>query len=328
MVRDGDAADRDNDFRHRNRHPDAGNVPQDYDGDDVDPDNGPEDVLPCYSYQPNGTADMNLNPTLVKNIRQHDYFKGLSDFRTFTSVIDEIYERCTSVLFWMSGTRRQVSQGLQDRGVSAGGVPSTTVILLYKLYTLRLTRKQIKTMLNHPDTPYIRALAVLYLRHVCDPKELWGWLQPYVTDPEPIDTLGDGQTTPFGRFVCRTLTEPEHVERDVRFPRLPVLVHRDVTAKLAERGLARPPEQAGADRDRGRDDRDRDRGWGGDRRHWGGDGGSSSYGGGGSSSHQRERDDGGGKRRALDGGARPDGGAGPVPEKRKCEYCKRKSCIC
>ena len=153
MVRDGDAADRDNDFRHRNRHPDAGNVPQDYDGDDVDPDNGPEDVLPCYSYQPNGTADMNLNPTLVKNIRQHDHFKGLSDFRTFTSVIDEIYERCTSVLFWMSGTRRQVSQGLQDRGVSAGGVPSTTVILLYKLYTLRLTRKQIKTMLNHPDTP-------------------------------------------------------------------------------------------------------------------------------------------------------------------------------
>ena len=211
MVRDGDAADRDNDFRHRNRHPDAGNVPQDYDGDDVDPDNGPEDVLPCYSYQPNGTADMNLNPTLVKNIRQHDYFKGLSDFRTFTSVIDEIYERCTSVLFWMSGTRRQVSQGLQDRGVSAGGVPSTTVILLYKLYTLRLTRKQIKTMLNHPDTPCaptpsthtrrdatrargrrapdaacvadIRALAVLYLRHVCDPKELWGWLQARALPP-------------------------------------------------------------------------------------------------------------------------------------------------
>ena len=71
MVRDGDAADRDNDFRHASKHPDAGNGPQDFEDEQTEI----KDILPCYSYQPNGMADMNLNPTLVKNIRTFDYFK-------------------------------------------------------------------------------------------------------------------------------------------------------------------------------------------------------------------------------------------------------------
>jgi pre-mRNA-splicing factor 38B len=37
-------------------------------------------------------------------------------------------------------------------------------------------------MLKHPDSPYIRAVGFLYLRFVCEPKQLWSWLQPYVTD--------------------------------------------------------------------------------------------------------------------------------------------------
>ena len=75
MVRDGDAADRDNDFRNGLRHPNAGNVQQDFnDEDNIETE---ADILPCYSYQPNGTADANLNPALVQNIRTNDYFKGL-----------------------------------------------------------------------------------------------------------------------------------------------------------------------------------------------------------------------------------------------------------
>ena len=157
MVRDGDAADRDNDFRHASKHPDAGNGPQEF----TDEQTEIKDILPCYSYQPNGMADMNLNPTLVKNIRTFDYFKGMSEMKTFKAFLDEVYERCTSLQFWMAGSRRHVSQGLMDRGVSAGGVPATAAVLLYKLHTLRPTRTQIRSMLANPDSVYIRAIGML-----------------------------------------------------------------------------------------------------------------------------------------------------------------------
>ena len=157
---------------------------------------------------------------------------------------------------------------------------------------------------------------------------MWEWLAPHVADAEPLDTLGDGSSTTFGKFVCRTMLEPEHVERDVRFPRLPVLVHRDFTAKLVERGLARAPEGASSGAPAGdRGGHDRGGGSSSSSRAGGGGGGGGYAGGGGGygSSHQRDRDNpGGAKRRALD-----DGGAGASkPERRKCEYCKRCSCIC
>lgn len=47
---------------------------------------------------------------------------------------------------------------LKVRGVGAGGIVSTAFCLLYKLYTLRLTRKQVNGLLQHTDSPYIRAL--------------------------------------------------------------------------------------------------------------------------------------------------------------------------
>jgi len=50
------------------------------------------------------------------------------------------------------------------RGVAAGGIVSTPYCLLYKLFTLKLTRKQLTAMLNHTDSPYIRALGFMYIR--------------------------------------------------------------------------------------------------------------------------------------------------------------------
>ena len=170
---------------------------------------------------------------------------------------------------------------------------------------------------------------MLYLRHACEPRDLWEWLAPHVADAEPLDTLGDGSSTTSGKFVCRTMLEPEHVERDVRFPRLPVLVHRDFTAKLVERGLARAPEGASSGAAAGdRGGHDRGGGSSGSSRGGGGGGGGGGYAGGGGgygSSHQRDRDNPeGAKRRALDSG----GAGASKPERRKCEYCKRCSCIC
>nr|CAD7600488.1 unnamed protein product [Timema genevievae] len=49
------------------------------------------------------------------------------------------------------------------RGVGAGGIVSTAYCLLYKLFTLKLTRKQINGLITHPDSPYIRGLGFMYI---------------------------------------------------------------------------------------------------------------------------------------------------------------------
>lgn len=53
---------------------------------------------------------------------------------------------------------------LQVRGVGTGGIVSTAFCLLYKLFTLKLTRKQVMGLITHTDSPYIRALGFMYIR--------------------------------------------------------------------------------------------------------------------------------------------------------------------
>ena len=55
---------------------------------------------------------------------------------------------------------------LQVRGVGAGGIVSSAYCLLYKLFTLKLTRKQLMGLMTHSDSPYIRGLGFMYIRSV------------------------------------------------------------------------------------------------------------------------------------------------------------------
>ena len=52
----------------------------------------------------------------------------------------------------------------QVRGVGAGGIVSSCYCLLFKLFTLKLTRKQLKGLLDHCDSPYIRGIGFMYIR--------------------------------------------------------------------------------------------------------------------------------------------------------------------
>jgi pre-mRNA-splicing factor 38B len=68
---------------------------------------------------------------------------------------------------WERGTRKVV--GLTGmcggvRGVGSGGVVSSAYCLLYRLHQLRVQRKQLCTMINHPQSPYIRGMAFLFIR--------------------------------------------------------------------------------------------------------------------------------------------------------------------
>lgn len=70
------------------------------------------------------------------------------------------------------------------RGVGAGGIVSSAYCLLYKLYTLKLTRKQLMGLITHKDSPYIRGLGFMYIRYCQDPKDMWDWYEPYLDDEE------------------------------------------------------------------------------------------------------------------------------------------------
>jgi pre-mRNA-splicing factor 38B len=238
MVKNNYSSGRNDDRLHK---PNGDNEPQAFRPigaiDDAAADNTLEsiaDVMPCHPYS--AVGNMNLNSMLVENIRSDDYFKGLAELKTFEDVVDQIYYDCKFVTPWVPGTHKsQKASGMCSglRGVSNAGTPSTGYMLLFKLYTLQITTHQIRRMLNHTDSPYIRALGFLYLRHACDPKELWTWCKPFVADPEELYVEGaDGPVSTIGRWLRGLLTEQEY--HGTMLPRLPVPVARDVLAKMHE----------------------------------------------------------------------------------------------
>lgn len=131
---------------------------------------------------------MNLNPLILTNIQSSQYFKvNLYQLKTYHEVIDEIYYNVTHLEPWEKGSRKTSGQtGMCGgvRGVGAGGIVSTAFCILYKLYTLRLTRKQVTGLLNHSDSPYIRGLGFMYIRYTQPPADLWDWFEPYLDDEE------------------------------------------------------------------------------------------------------------------------------------------------
>ena len=50
------------------------------------------------------------------------------------------------------------------RGVGAGGVVSSAYCLMYKLSTMKITKKQLQSILNHCDSPYIRGVGFMFIR--------------------------------------------------------------------------------------------------------------------------------------------------------------------
>eukprot|EP00249_Psilotum_nudum_P019658 c27362_g1_i2 orf=637-1905(-) len=159
--------------------------------------------------------DTLLERVLCMNILSSDYFKELYKIKTYHEVIDEIYNQVDHVEPWMTGNCRG---------------PSTAFCLLYKFFTMKLTVKQMQSLLNHGDSPYIRAVGFLYLRYVGDPKTLWSWFEPYIKDEEEFSPSSNGRMTTIGVFVRDLLLDQYYF--DTLFPRIPVPVVRQITANL------------------------------------------------------------------------------------------------
>ncbi|XP_024401375.1 pre-mRNA splicing factor SR-like 1 [Physcomitrium patens] len=168
--------------------------------------------------------DTLIERVLCTNILSSDYFKELFGLQTYTEVVDEIYNHVDHVEPWMTGNCRG---------------PSTAFCLLYKLFTLKFTVKQMQDILDHPDSPYIRALGFLYLRYVGDPKTIWDWFEPYVKDPEEFSPGSNKKMTTMGVYVRDIILNQYYF--DTLFPRIPVPILRQITACLERMKLPTQP---------------------------------------------------------------------------------------
>ncbi|KAG5850602.1 hypothetical protein ANANG_G00084190 [Anguilla anguilla] len=141
-------------------------------------------VLPLWGNE----KTMNLNPMILTNVLSSPYFKvQLYELKTYHEVVDEIYFKVTHVEPWEKGSRKTAGQtGMCGgvRGVGTGGIVSTAFCLLYKLFTLKLTRKQVMGLITHTDSPYIRALGFMYIRYTQPPPDLLDWFDGFLDDEE------------------------------------------------------------------------------------------------------------------------------------------------
>ncbi|XP_018911393.2 pre-mRNA-splicing factor 38B isoform X1 [Bemisia tabaci] len=191
-------------------------------------------VLPLWGNE----RTMNLNPLILTNIQSSHYFKvNLYELKTYHEVIDEIYYKVAHLEPWEKGSRKTAGQtGMCGgvRGVGAGGIVSTAYCLLYKLFTLKLTRKQVNGLITHPDSPYIRALGFMYIRYTQPPADLWDWYDEYLEDPEEMDVkAGGGLTMNIGNILRSFLCKLEWFS--TLFPRIPVPIQQKIERKMNER---------------------------------------------------------------------------------------------
>ncbi|KAK4883677.1 hypothetical protein RN001_006996 [Aquatica leii] len=203
-------------------------------GEYVQKNSKQSNVLPLWGNE----RSMNLNPLILTNIQSSHYFKvNLYELKTYHEVIDEIYYKVTHLEPWEKGSRRTSGQtGMCGgvRGVGAGGIVSTAYCLLYKLFTLKLTRKQLNGLITHCDSPYIRALGFMYIRYTQPPTSLLEWYESYLDDEEEMDVkAGGGQTMKLGHILRQWLMKLEWFS--TLFPRIPVPIQQKIQKHLEER---------------------------------------------------------------------------------------------
>ncbi|XP_070974861.1 pre-mRNA-splicing factor 38B-like isoform X2 [Oncorhynchus clarkii lewisi] len=187
---------------------------------------------------------MNLNPMVLTNVLSSPYFKvQLYELKTYHEVVDEIYFKVTHVEPWEKGSRKTAGQtGMCGgvRGVGTGGIVSTAFCLLYKLFTIKMTRKQVMGLITHNDSPYIRALGFMYIRYTQPPADLVDWYDGFLDDEEmplvqqELDVkAGGGCVMTIGEMVRSFLTKLEWFS--TLFPRIPVPVQKLIDTQMKAR---------------------------------------------------------------------------------------------
>ena len=159
----------------------------------------------------------NLNVMLSNNVISSGYFLKLCEkIKDWKTLIDEIYYNVNHCAPWTPGTTK---------------IPSSAFCCLYRLFTMRLSEKQMHAMLSHLDSPYIRVLGFLYLRYAAQPETLWKWVSPFVFDTEEfVITTNPIRKITIGVLVRNLINEIDFY--GTILPRLPTNIQREYKVKL------------------------------------------------------------------------------------------------
>lgn len=127
-----------------------------------------------------------------------------SELTDYSEVVQEIVSSVQSLL--------------PTKGLSSNQ-PSEAICLLYKLFTLKLTRRQIESMLDHRNV-FVKAIALLYVRFCVLPKEQWSFYEKFVCSEHKIEYLPKQQMITMGEFTIGIIREQRFL-KTVLFPRIP-----------------------------------------------------------------------------------------------------------
>ncbi|PAV88719.1 hypothetical protein WR25_20137 isoform B [Diploscapter pachys] len=191
-------------------------------------------ILPLWGNQ----STMNLNGLVLENVKESYYYKNhLMEIEGFQPLVDEIFYKVKHLEPWEKGTRK--IQGMTGmcggvRGVGAGGVVSSAFCILFRLFNMRITRKQLLSMLNSRVSHYIRGIGFMYVRFTQPPADMWSWYEPYMDDEDEVDPRsGGGDSMTFGQLVRILLTKLDWY--GTLFPRIPIPIQKDIDEKFVER---------------------------------------------------------------------------------------------
>ncbi|GAW83141.1 pre-mRNA-splicing factor 38B [Plasmodium gonderi] len=162
------------------------------------------------------TTTYNVNILLRNNILSSEYFRSLVALKTFKEVVDEIHLYADHVEPYCVGSTR---------------APSTLFCCLYRLFTMQLSEKQMKVLIESRDSCYVRACGFLYLRYVHAPANLWMWFEPYLLDEDMFTISSDKRKKQtIGEYIQCLLSDDKYF--NTVLPRMPIKIKNTYGARL------------------------------------------------------------------------------------------------
>jgi len=135
-------------------------------------------TIPISKHKPESYSDLletehnavyNMENLLADNILTSEYYKSLFRFQRIPELIDEFAEHAKNVEPRIIGYPK----------------PSTAFCILYKLFTMKVNKNQITSMLDHKK-PLVRCLGFLYLRYLLKPTKLWQYFETSFEDDTEV----------------------------------------------------------------------------------------------------------------------------------------------
>jgi len=165
------------------------------------------------------------------------YFREeLPPIKTWEAFLEKTIKEVKECTPWVTGThtvttKKGMCRG--TRGVGTQGRPTRMWMHLVKLYTLKPTERQLESLVESKQSPFLRVLGFLYIRYCVKREEVWEWLSPYIDEQQKIQIERLTETHwALGKLVRTLLTETKYY--DTHLPRFQVLLSRQIAQGIKD----------------------------------------------------------------------------------------------